>query len=107
MVKRSDGRFISPQTTLTFQARGAVWTARAIIQLSTPSRIRQEMVPIWPDLFYDGAKASLVIQGISPRRGQIMVSLEVGVNVLNFKSLKVTPTVMLGCMLSSYRNAFR
>ncbi|OUX05064.1 MAG: hypothetical protein CBE00_11495 [Planctomycetaceae bacterium TMED240] len=53
-------------------------------------------------------RPSLVIQGnptpISEWTNHA-VGLEAGVNVLNFKSLKVTPTVMLGCMLSSYRNA--
>ena len=102
-------RLISPQTTLTFQARGAVVFGQQerLSNYQLHLGLGKKWFRFGPTYSMMALRPSLVIQG-NTRVSQWTnhaVGLEAGVNVLNFKSLKVTPTIMLGCMLSSYRNA--
>ena len=103
-------RLISPQTTLTFQARGAVIFGQQerLSNYQLHFGLGKKWFRFGPTYSMMALRPSLVIQGnpvpVSEWTNHA-VGLEAGVNVLNFKSLKVTPTVMLGCMLSSYRNA--
>ena len=103
-------RLISPQTTLTFQARGAVVFGQQerLSNYQLHLGLGKKWFRFGPTYSMMALRPSLVIQGnpvpVSEWTNHA-VGLEAGVNVLNFKSLKVTPTVMLGCMLSSYQNA--
>ncbi len=102
-------RLISPQTTLTFQARGAVVFGQQerLSNYQLHLGLGKKWFRFGPTYSMMALRPSLVIQGntrVSEWTNHA-VGLEAGVNVLNFKSLKVTPTVMIGCMLSSYRNA--
>ena len=103
-------RLISPQTTLTFQARGAVVFGQQerLSNYQLHLGLGKKWFRFGPTYSMMALRPSLVIQGnpvpVSEWTNHA-VGLEAGVNVLNFKSLKVTPTVMIGCMLSSYQNA--
>ena len=103
-------RLISPQTTLTFQARGAVIFGQQerLSNYQIHLGLGKKWFRFGPTYSMMALRPSLVIQGnpvpVSEWTNHA-VGLEAGVNVLNLKSLKVTPTVMIGCMLSSYQNA--
>lgn len=103
-------RLISPQTTLTFQARGAVIFGQQerLSNYQLHLGLGKKWFRFGPTYSMMALRPSLVIQGnpvpVSEWTNHA-VGLEAGVNVLNLKSLKVTPTVMIGCMLTSYRNA--
>ena len=103
-------RLISPQPTLTFQARGAVIFGQQerLSNYQIHLGLGKKWFRFGPTYSMMALRPSLVIQGnpvpVSEWTNHA-VGLETGVNVLNLKSLKVTPTVMLGCILSSYRNA--
>ena len=103
-------RLLSPQTTLTFQARGAVVFGQQerLSNYQLHLGLGKKWFRLGPTYSMMALRPSLVVQGnpvpVSEWTNHA-VGLEAGVNILNFKSLKVTPTIMLGCMLSSYRNA--